>query len=365
MTATTPLHRPAPRRAFTLVELLVVIAIIGVLVSLLLPAVQAAREAARRTQCVNNMKQFGIAVHSYHDAKKKLPSSVRPFAASTIRAGAFVLMLPYLERSDLFDQYDFNVTWSHVNNVPISATRISSYECPSSPSVGGKDHNPDGVTPSTPWAPLVANGDYGASLGVHPGLVAIGQALTPIVPVQGSTSVSSTNERPTNGFLPKNSALNFGHVTDGLSNTIAIIESAGRPFVYRRGAQLDSDPGKHRVNAGGWVRPASDILFAGTNAAGDVSPGQYVGRANGSDQGIYSYGGTGYVEEGWGTEGNSQPYAFHNGVLNLTMGDGAVRSISTDVNFGIFAALVTRNGAGSSGTPPNVIYKEPILENVF
>ncbi len=350
---------------FTLVELLVVIAIIGVLVGLLLPAVQAAREAARRSQCANNMRQLGIATHTYHDAKKKLPSSVRPFASFTVRAGAFVLLLPYLDRNDLYDKYDFGVSWSHANNLPISGTRISSYECPSSPAVGTKDHNPDGATPGAAWAPIVAVGDYGASLGVHPGLVAIGQGLTPIVPVQGSTAVSSTNEKPTNGFLPKNAAINFGHVTDGLTNTIAFIESAGRPLVYRRGALFDSDPSNHRVNGGGWVRPASDILFAGSNAAGDVSPGQYVGRTNGSDQGQFTYTTSGYVEEGWGTEGNSQPYAFHNGVLNVTLGDGAVKNISTDINFGVFAALVTRNGAGSTGTPPNVVYKEPLLENVF
>ncbi len=363
MTADTPLSRRRGRRGFTLVELLVVIAIIGVLVGLLLPAVQAAREAARRSQCMNNMRQIGIAIHSYHDSKKKLPSSVRPFASNTIRAGAFVLMLPYLERSDLYDKYDFAVTWSHPNNLPISATRIQTYECPSSPAVGGMDHNPDGVTPSTPWNPLVANGDYGASLGNHPLLVGIGQSLNPIVPVQGSAVISSTNEKPTNGFLPKNSAINFGHITDGLTNTIAVIESAGRPHVYRRGGLIDSDPGKHRVNAGGWVRPASDILFAGSSAGGDESPGQYIGRTNGSDVGQETYSTNGYPE--WGTEGNSQPYAFHNGVINVTLGDGSVKSIGTDVNFGIFAALVSRNGAGSTGTPPNVIFKEPIIENVF
>jgi prepilin-type N-terminal cleavage/methylation domain-containing protein len=364
MTAPTPLSRSA-RRGFTLVELLVVIAIIGVLVGLLLPAVQAAREAGRRSQCMNNLKQVGIAINTYHDAKKKLPSSVRPFASSTIRAGAFVQMLPFIERSDLYDQYDFGVTWSHANNLPISATRIATYECPSSPSVGGKDHNPDGVSPGTPWNPLVANGDYGASLGVHPGLVSIGAGKTPPVPVQGSYAVSSTNDRPTNGFLPKNTAINFGHITDGLTNTFAVIESAGRPNVYRRGAVVGTDPGVNRVNGGGWARPASDILFAGSNAGGDDTPGEFVGRTNGEDIGGESYGANGYAASGWGTEGNSQPYAFHNGVINVVLGDGAVKSVATDVNFGVFAALVTRNGAGSTGTPPNVVYKEPLIENVF
>jgi prepilin-type N-terminal cleavage/methylation domain-containing protein len=354
----------SPKRSgFTLVELLVVIAIIGVLVSLLLPAVQAARESARRTQCANNLKQIGLAIHTYHDAKKKLPSSVRPYASFTIRAGAFVQLLPYIERGDLFDQYDVSVTWSHPNNLPVSSARVATYECPSSPSVGGKDHNPDGVAPSTPWTPLVANGDYGASLGVHPGLDEIGAGLTPVVPVQASDALASTNEKPTNGMLPKNSALNFGHVTDGLTYTIAVIESAGRPHVYRRGALLHADPGKSRVNGGGWVRPASDILFAGSNAAGDVSPGQYVGRTNGADVGQETYGSTGYSQ--WGTEGNSQPYSFHNDGLNVVRGDAGVSFISSDINFGVFAAAVTRNGAGTTGSPPNVVYREPNIENVF
>jgi prepilin-type N-terminal cleavage/methylation domain-containing protein len=368
--STHPIPRPTPRRAFTLVELLVVIAIIGVLVALLLPAVQAAREAARRTQCTNNLKQLGIAIHTYHDAKKKLPSSVRPFASFTVRAGAFTLLLPYIDRRDLWDQYDVNVTWSDAKNLPISKSRISTYECPSSPSVGGQDHVPDGVTPTTPWTPAVANGDYGASLGVHPGLVAIGAGLNPVVPVQGSDAVTSSNAKPTNGFLPKNTAINFGHVTDGLSNTIAVLESAGRPFVYRRGGQVGPDPAKNRVNAGGWVRPASDILFAGSNAAGDKIPGQYVNRTNGDDIGAESYSTNGYASSAsglnWGTEGTSQPYSFHSGGLNVVLGDGAVKYIGDDVNFGVFAALITRNGAGIlSGTPPNAVYKEPLVENVF
>jgi hypothetical protein len=87
------------------------------------------------------------------------------------------------------------------------------------------DHVPDGTTASTPWSGVVANGDYGASLGVHPGLVAIGAAKSPPVPIQGSFAAVSTADKPTNGFLPKNAAINFGHVTDGLSNTIAMLES--------------------------------------------------------------------------------------------------------------------------------------------
>jgi prepilin-type N-terminal cleavage/methylation domain-containing protein/prepilin-type processing-associated H-X9-DG protein len=349
------------RNAFTLVELLVVIAIIGVLVALLLPAVQAARESGRRTQCQNNLKQVGIAIHTFHDAKKHLPSSVRPFASSTVRAGAFILLLPYIERKDLWDQYDTNVTWSHANNLPVSTRRIASYECPSSPKHGGLlDHNPDGVSAGSPWVGVVANGDYAASLGVHPQMQSYGAGLTPVVPIQGSASTTSSQTSPTNGFLPKNTSITFGDVTDGLTNTIAIWESGGRPLVYRLGSPVDTNPANHRVNGGGWVRPASDILFLGSNQSGTTFPGSYFNRTNGQDVGPESYGTNGYPSVG--TEGSSQPYAFHNGGLNVVLGDGSVKFLSDSTAIGIVAALVTRNGAGKDESGN---LKEPLLDSVF
>ena len=314
--ATSP-SRAARTRGFTLVELLVVIAIIGVLVGLLLPAVQAAREAARRSQCTNNLKQIGLSIHNYHDSKKKLPSGGRPPESATLRYGVFTLLLPYMDRRDLWDRTTTLQNWSHANNLPVTGVRIGSYECPSSPSSGTKDHNPDGVTPSTPWNPIVADGDYGASLGVHPQLVSIVAAAYPnyypndatdkALVIQSSGSLLSGNPtpttpqlKPTNGMLPKNTALNFAHVTDGLTNTIAVFESAGRPFVYRRGALVGADLQTNRVNGGGWCRPASDIHFAGSDADGINSPGQFVARTNGSDLGGQTYATSGYPGLGHG-----------------------------------------------------------------
>src|SRR5688500_17646541 len=95
------------RSAFTLVELLVVIAIIGVLVALLLPAVQAAREAARRSQCSNNLKQLGLAAHNFHDTQNKLPSSIRPGGLTTApRIAGLTLLLPFIEQKNAYDKYD-------------------------------------------------------------------------------------------------------------------------------------------------------------------------------------------------------------------------------------------------------------------
>lgn len=329
-------------RAFTLVELLVVIAIIGILVALLLPAIQAAREAARRSQCQNNLKQQGLAIHNFFDIKKKLPSGGRPPEASTVRCGVFVYLLPFIDNKALWDQYDTSVTWSHANNLPISSLRIQTYECPSSPKHNNLlDHNPDGYTSGAAWTGIVAVGDYAASLGVDPGLPAV---AAPVV-VVGSDSTVSSGARTTNGFLPKNSSLTFSDITDGLSNTIAIFESGGRPFVYRRGpTQVSTDVTVAHLNAGGWVRPASDILFAGSNATGTTIPGVYINRTNGLDVGAEDYGTTGYPSVG--TEGSSQPFSFHGSGLNVLLGDGAVKFIDDGINIGVISALVTRNQAG-------------------
>jgi prepilin-type processing-associated H-X9-DG protein len=322
----------------------VVIAIISILVSLLLPAVQAAREAAARSQCQNNLRQIGLGIHNFHDTKKRLPSGGRPAAAATVRAGVFVFLLPFIDNEQLWNKYDASVTWSHAGNLPVSGTRIGVYECPASPRHNNLlDHNPDGVTPATPWAGIVAVGDYAASLGVDPALETFAAAATPaITDIRGSSSTVSAGSLNTNGFLPKNSQISFSDVTDGLSNTIAVWESGGRPLVYRRGGLLVSgDPQTNRVNGGGWVRPASDILFAGSNQSGTSIPGLFVNRTNGLDVGAETYATTGYPSVG--TEGSSQPFSFHPSGLNVVFGDGSVRFLDDGIDISIAAALVTRN----------------------
>lgn len=338
------------RHGFTLIELLVVIAIIAVLVAIMLPAVQAARESARRSQCSNNLKQIGLAIHNFHDSKGHLPSSVRPILSSTVRAGVFVRLLPFLDQKPLWDKYDTSVTWSDPANLPVSRLRMNTYECPSSPKHNYTlDHNPDGFVGGTgPWTGIVAVGDYAGSLGNSP---ALGALSTPASPIDASTSTTTSGSQMTNGFLPKNSQISLTDITDGVSNTIAIWESGGRPFVYRRAGLVAGGDNlvNHHTNGGGWVRPASDILFSGSSKDGTLIPGStqagtFLNRTNGYDHATETYSATGYPAP-YGTEGSSQPFSFHSGGINVLFGDGRVKFLNEDIDIATAAALVSRNGA--------------------
>ncbi|MCH2114741.1 MAG: DUF1559 domain-containing protein [Pirellulales bacterium] len=220
---------------FTLVELLVVIAIIGVLVALLLPAVQAAREAARRVTCVNHLKQIGLAIHNYHDATGKLPASTGYPKTSNTGTWA-TLILPYLEQQTLFDAFDFSRPVSSQSNRPAVTTVIPVYICPS---------DPDGSTPilekrlDTYWNPERGMGLwYTGSIG--PTTAGIGTTwCTPFCPEAkpsyccqgchfgaggrfcdlptGDASVGMFSRYPTD--------YDFSQVTDGLSNTLMVGET--------------------------------------------------------------------------------------------------------------------------------------------
>ncbi len=187
---------PTRRRlAFTLVELLVVIAIIGVLVALLLPAVQAAREAARRMSCQNNMRQFGIALHSYHDTVTKFPPGSAWDGNTNLSVAvncisAFAILMPYYEQANLQNLFDFKVNHNDAKNVVAAGTTLKLLFCPSRRSP-------------------MKNGNYAAS----------DYALS-----AGSGNDQTVDLTQHKGIFNTNSNIKMADVTDGTSNTFAFGE---------------------------------------------------------------------------------------------------------------------------------------------
>ena len=312
--------RRRPRPGFTLVELLVVIAIIAILVSLLLPAVQAAREAARRSQCQNNIRQLGIAAHNYHDATRKLPSSVRPGGLTSLpRIAGLTFLLPFIEEQDLYARYDQTKNWSDPLNLPVTSKPVASFLCPSSP----EPERLDGLPEASPWqANLVAVTDYSPTISVDQRL-------------KGANLVSEAGS----GMLPKNGKPAFKDVRDGLSKTIMYAESAGRPYLYRQNNKVGELPA-HRVNAGGWARPASDFSVDGSSFDGVSFPGPCaMNCTNGED-----VGSSAFPVPYYGSEGTAEAYAFHAGGGNFAFGDASVHFLNADIDIREFARLVTRGG---------------------
>ena len=308
------------KHGFTLVELLVVIAIIGVLVSLLLPAVQMAREAARRTSCSNNLRQMALAAHNFHDTQQVLPSSVRPPGLTPLpRIAGLTFLLPYIEQNTMFERYDRTRNWFDPINLPVTSQKIGTYICPSSPSPDRLDGVPEAASA---WAGLVAVTDYSPTIGVDQRLLTAG-----LVDDAGP------------GILTKNGRPRLADVTDGLSNTILYGESAGRPSHYVRNRLAGSTP-VNRVNAGGWSRPASDFSIDGSSFDGTLLPGPCaINCTNGEGVGQAPF-----PHPYYGTEGTGEAYAFHPNGAQFAFGDGSVQFINRNISIREFAALVTRGG---------------------
>jgi prepilin-type N-terminal cleavage/methylation domain-containing protein/prepilin-type processing-associated H-X9-DG protein len=303
------------RRGFTLVELLVVIAIIGVLVALLLPAVQAARESSRRMQCTSHLRQMGIACHNFHDVHRLVPPSrcaSGGFPKLNVPANAYqgwaVWLLPYLEQESLRNIYDTQLHFGHANNRKAIETQISLFYCPSGP-------NNNRVAPTFTHSSFsVANAactDYSVSRNVDTG-------LSSAFPKEVDKYDTSNQWGPFSYNSGSNTrVMNWASVTDGLSTTMFYVEDAGRGNYYlANGKKLAST-----VAAGAWCDEANEFGFQGCtpSTTTDIRPGlQAINCVN-----------------------NGEPYAFHPRGMNIGMCDGAVRYIAQSISVRIFARLVT------------------------
>ena len=290
------------RKGFTLVELLVVITIIGILIALLLPAVQAAREAARRMHCSNNLKQTGLALHNYHAALGSFP----PGGMSDNGIGWLPLILPYLEQQQLHARFDFGAgDWVSAGKNEQALNQVSAFLCPSCKvevsilstynnfleQVNGQDPytthyygimGPKGIN-------LVTGAAYGHDdSGYHGG-------------------------HATQGILHKNSAVKIRDVTDGTSNTFAVGEISWNDYPEYRT----------------WMRGAT---LTGTDGIPGTAMGTAKNLATAINSGVPPY----WNDAGFGSE--------HPGGAHFLMCDGAVKFVSENVDFDAYLATASRDG---------------------
>jgi len=282
------------RFGFTLVELLVVIAIIGVLVALLLPAVQSARESGRRMSCQNNIRQIAIAVHNYHDIYKALPPASTNSALSG--SSGFAAILPFIEQAALYSQYDFAKGNSDPANLQVVSQRIKTYICP-----------------SCFFVRKVPNGDCDANSRA-PGTYAF------CVGTGDPYGVGSGGGVPTNGaIMTAGSQLtNFATITDGTSNTLLAGEAhwGFRDYLFTSG----SCTGQPRGGFSYWSSPYP--LATAFSTKGPFNPQSM----NGDSLRLTNF------------------RSSHVNGVNMTMVDGSVQFVVTNIDHATLDALATRDG---------------------
>ena len=311
-----------------------VIAIIGILVALLLPAIQAAREAARRSQCLNNMKQLGIAFLNYESSKKQFPMSIKRADLVTKRGlnNWAPATLPYIEEGNLVANFDLKEDWwrdkadGTAGNRTIVQTFLPVLLCPST-----EDQRRIQDKPDSPVNKTGACGDYFPPAGVHTDInTSLAAADQFPVPVDANDTAT---QRRLYGVIrweetdpAKNKANKLSAITDGTSHSIMVGEVAGREDVWRRGAKNPVDyPANIRARGGCWATSDNPYEIGQRKAQdGSTIPGTI--SINNSNEWGHSF------------------YSFHPGSANFTFADGSVRTISDSIELRTLAEMVTRSG---------------------
>ena len=319
-----PSHRFIRRSGFTLIELLVVISIIGVLVALLLPAVQAAREAARSLQCKNNLKQIALAIHNYYEANNGFPAA-RPSSAP--KYGHIVPLLAYIEQGSLTNAFNVSTPggFADVANQTATNTRLSVLICPSNP-VNKPSQLRQNSTTGTAYGAFLTNADGSIMTGWTTDYWTNHAISAATYALLGSSTAPNPMLVGTPPTIPM--------VTDGLSNTTMLLEHAGYDVHYVKGV--------------GMPMPATDLTLDQPGVWGVWTSWcsfQVQGYSN-MTPGTYPV--SGLTPSGLACAINCNNgegvFAFHPAGANVAMGDGSVRMFSQSMPVSVMMSLISRDG---------------------